>query len=161
MGIENRFRQAAYSYILGGSSTVLLTLIFLPVSHYRGGVAYIIPGIIFLIVIGCFIYKGYRLLTRIIAILATGEDTPLHPERPAPHACCCSPSLCRPSTENIIDQRHRETYFSYNGHYNRLRSFYAHQGWLVERSESSLSEATFFSNHNTTRYPNKTDSITA
>ena len=73
MGIENRFRQAAYSYILVGSSTVLLTLIFLPVSHYRGGVAYIIPGVIFLIVIGYFIYKGYRLLTRIIAILALGR----------------------------------------------------------------------------------------
>ena len=73
MGIENRFRQAAYSYILGGGSTVLLTLIFIPASHYRGGVVYIIPGVIFLIVIGCFIYKGYRLLTRIIAILATGR----------------------------------------------------------------------------------------
>src|SRR3972149_10301364 len=73
MGIENRCRQAAYSYILGRGSAVLLTLIFIPASHYRGGVAYIIPGIIFLIVIGCFIYKGYRLLTRIIAILALGR----------------------------------------------------------------------------------------
>ena len=67
------FKQAAYSSVLGGIGTVLLTLFFLPAAHYRRGVAYLIPGIILLLIIGYFIYKGYVLLTRIIAILAIGR----------------------------------------------------------------------------------------
>jgi hypothetical protein len=69
-----KYRQAAYSYIGIGVVIVVLTAVFVPEAHYRSGIIPLIAGIVVLLTLAYFVYRGVRWLVIILGVLAAGRS---------------------------------------------------------------------------------------
>jgi hypothetical protein len=74
MGKERaKCKQAAIAYVLTGVAIVVLTTLFIPEAHYRSGFVPLLIGIIVLLVLAYFIFRGIRWLIFILTALATAR----------------------------------------------------------------------------------------
>lgn len=68
-----KYRQAAIAYVGIGVVIVILTTLFIPEAHYRSGFVPLLIGIVVLLVMAYFVFRGVRWLVLILTILATGR----------------------------------------------------------------------------------------
>lgn len=66
-------KQAAIAYVGIGVIIVILTTLFIPEAHYRSGFLPLLLGIVVLLVLSYFIFRGIRWLIIILTILATAR----------------------------------------------------------------------------------------
>ncbi len=69
----DKCKEAAIAYVGLGVAIVLMTVLFIPEAHYRSGFIPLLGGIIVLLVLAAFIYRGIRWLIIILAVFATGR----------------------------------------------------------------------------------------
>lgn len=69
----NRFQQAAISYVGLGVVIVLITTFFIPSSHYRSGFIPLLIGIVILLVISYFLFRGVKWLAYVLSLMALGR----------------------------------------------------------------------------------------
>ncbi|MBC8414275.1 MAG: hypothetical protein ISR96_09155 [Nitrospira sp.] len=66
----NAYHQAAVSYVAVGVAVVLLTILYIPGAHYRSGFWPLIAGVVVLLVLARFVWKGVRWLTVTLSVLS-------------------------------------------------------------------------------------------
>ena len=69
-----KYHQAAFSYVGIGVVIVILTMVFIPDSHYRSGIVPLLAGIVVLLVFAYFVYKGIRWLVIVLSVLALARS---------------------------------------------------------------------------------------
>jgi len=65
-----KYQHAAYAYVGLGTGIVLLTTFFVPSHHYRSDFIPLFIGIIILLAISYFVYRGVSWLTKFLSIAA-------------------------------------------------------------------------------------------
>ena len=69
-----KYHQAAYSYVGIGVVIVVLTVVFIPDAHHRSGFTPLLAGLVVLLGLAYFVYRGIRPLAIILSVLAVARS---------------------------------------------------------------------------------------
>jgi hypothetical protein len=69
-----KYHQAAFSYVGIGVVIVVLTTVFIPEAHYRSGLLPLLAGIVVLLALAYFVYKGVRWLAIILCVFSAARS---------------------------------------------------------------------------------------
>ena len=69
-----KYHHAAYSYVGIGVVIVVLTVVFIPDAHHRSGFIPLLAGIVMLLALAYFVYRGIRWLAIVLSVLAMARS---------------------------------------------------------------------------------------
>jgi hypothetical protein len=69
-----KYHQAAFSYVGIGVVIVILTMVFIPEAHHRSGIVPLLIGIVVLLGLAYFLYRGVRWLAILLCLFAVGRS---------------------------------------------------------------------------------------
>jgi hypothetical protein len=69
-----KYHQAAFTYVGIGVVIVILTMVFIPEAHHRSGIVPLLIGIVVLLGLAYFLYRGVRWLAILLCLFAVGRS---------------------------------------------------------------------------------------